>query len=409
VPADPALAMTLGTYRAFVQAAALLGTATLGLPEGVRAQTPLEPYQFARLMNDDLAVLAGEDDRSDLGCRVNRIKPEMAFDLRFHAGYTITIPLRSLAGDGNQLRILMRVTPLDAPENELYLVDRFTVPPIEENARGEAYIPGEFTVGPGRYQVDWLMRDRTERVCSAHWEIKAELDDVYRNVPLSIAANTPEPRPQDPFRDAPRVPRDDSDKSLHVKILVNYSPGDPNLTTLRTWDLRAITAILRGIAREPKIGKFSLVAFSMSEQRVIYREDNANEIDFPALGNAVSQLKTGTIDFELLQDRRSATRFLTTLLTEHLGPQQPAPDAIIIVGPKVMLEHRVPHESLKEAGSAGSPIFYLNYNANPRRNPWRDTIAGAIRAYKGLEYTITLPRDLGSALTDVMSHLSRQD
>jgi hypothetical protein len=376
-------------------------------PLAGRGQTALDFAQSLRLVTSDMAVLAGDEDRDDLGCEVSRIKPEMGFDLRFHAAYTVKIPLRALAGTGNQLRVLFRVTPLDKPENELYLVDRFTVPPIEEESKGEAFIPGEFTLGPGRYKVDWLMRDRTERVCSAHWELKTELDSEYAGVPLSIEADTVAPRPQDPFREAPPVQRAGEQRLLNVKVLVNFSPSNPAQATLRAWDLQAVTAILRGIAREPQFGKYSVVAFSMTEQRVIYREEDVTSIDFPALGAAVSGLKLGTVNYELLHDPQSGTKFLTSLLTEHLGPQQPAPDAIIIVGPKVMLEHKVPQESLKAAGSAGCPIFYLNYNANPRRNPWRDTIAGALRAYKALEYSITLPRDLGSALTDMMFQLDK--
>jgi hypothetical protein len=105
----------------------------------------------------------------------------------------------------------------------------------------------------------------------------------------------------------------------------------------------------------------------------------------------------------------SGTRFLAGLLTEHLGRHQnPEPDAIVITGPKLMLDKRIPPETLKEAGRAKCPIFYLNYNFNPRNNPWRDAIGSALRVYRGLEYTITLPRDLGTAMSDMMFRMSKK-
>ncbi len=359
-----------------------------------------------RIVNTDMAVLESAEKRVDLPCEVAPLKPEIAFDLRFHVGYRVTIPLKDLAGNGDQLRVLVRVTPADRPENRIYLVDRFNVPAIEEDAKGEAALPGGFTLGPGRYKVDWLMRDRAERVCSSHWEAEARVDASNSDLPLTMPPNTVAQRPQEPFGEAPPVERASKDRLLHVKILANFSPTNPREAAMKPWDIDAIVSILRSIALEPQIGRFSLVAFNMQEERVIYREDNVERIDFPTLGDAVKGIKLGTVDYRKLQDPQSGSRFLTSLLSEQLGPQQPEPDAIIITGPKLMLEKKISQDALKEGGRASCPVFYLNYNFNPRSNPWRDAIGSALKVYKGLEYTITLPRDLGAALTDMMFRMS---
>jgi hypothetical protein len=356
------------------------------------------------ILTTDLAVLTSPDNRDDLPCKVTWEKPTMAFDLRLHTTYRVEMPLKGLAGDGNQVRILVRVTPEATPDQPIYLKDKFSVPPIEEDAKGEAYVGGAFALGPGRYTVDWLMRDRRERVCSAHWQLEAKQDDDYQGVDLAIAPNAVEPRPEDPFREVPPVDRN-GDSPLHVKLLVNFAPTDPRQALLKNRDVQAITSILRSIAREPKIGAFSMVAFNMQERKVIYRQDEASYIDFPALGQAVDGMSLGTVDLQLLKDPQGDTKFLASLLTEHLGSQPQRVDAIIIVGPKVMLDDKVPEETLKQAGTASAPVFYFNYNADPRKNPWRDTIATALKAYKGLAYSITLPRDLGSALNDMMVRL----
>ncbi|MBI3697324.1 MAG: acetyltransferase [Acidobacteria bacterium] len=398
-------AVAQGRLNVGLLLAALVWTASAS------AQTELNFSRLGgvvRIVNTDMAVLESAEKRNDLPCEVFPLKPELAFDLRFHAGYRVSIPLKDLAGTGDQLRVLIRITPLDQGDNQSYMVDRFTVPPIEEDAKGEASLPGGYTLGPGRYKVDWLMRDRAERVCSSHWEMEARLTADNKDLPLTMPPNTVGPRPQEPFGEQPPVERASSDRLLNVKILVNFSPTNPRESTMKPWDIEAIVSILRSIAREPQIGRFTVVAFNMQEERVIYREDNVERIDFPALGEAVGAIKLGTVDYRKLQDPLSGARFLTAVLSEQLGPQRPEPDAIIITGPKLMLEKKVSQDVLKEAGRASCPIFYLNYNFNPRTNPWRDAIGTALKAYKGLEYTITLPRDLGAALSDMMFRMSKK-
>ena len=80
---------------------------------------------------------------------------------------------------------------------------------------------------------------------------------------------------------------------------------------------------------------------------------------------------------------------------------------MVIIGPKAMLKNNLPHELLAASDWPKAPVFYLNYNAHPQRNPWRDAIGAALKIYKGLEYSITGPADLASALKDMMSRLRK--
>src|SRR3954451_101059 len=63
-----------------------------------------------QLLGSDAAVLETEDVKKDLPCTVTSVKPVLGFDLRFHSGYDITIPLRELAGGGDLLTIIFKVT-----------------------------------------------------------------------------------------------------------------------------------------------------------------------------------------------------------------------------------------------------------------------------------------------------------
>jgi hypothetical protein len=60
---------------------------------------------------------------------------------------------------------------------------------------------------------------------------------------------------------------------------------------------------------------------------------------------------------------------------------------------------------LKEVGEIDYPVFYMNYALNPQAAPWRDAISHAVRFFKGQEFTISRPRDLWFAVTEMVSRI----
>ena len=106
---------------------------------------------------------------------------------------------------------------------------------------------------------------------------------------------------------------------LNVKVIVNFAPQDSAAAALQPLDMNALISILRNIAREPRIGKFSIVAFNLQERRVVYRQEDSSQIDFPALGEALHSLNLGTVDVKRLSQKRGETEFLTDLFTEELN------------------------------------------------------------------------------------------
>jgi hypothetical protein len=315
----------------------------------------------------------------------------------------VNVPLKELAGAENMLTMIFRVIPDNRKDEPLYFTQRFSVPAIEENAKGEAYLQGTFEVGEGKYHVDWLMRDRTERVCANSWEMEANLPAKDTQLALEISPGTIQPTERDSFREEPPVERQDKESPLNVKVMVNFAPQNVQSATLQPLDVNALVSILRSISREPRITKFSIVAFNMQEQKVIYRQENTARIDFPALGEALSSLNLGTVDFKRLSQKHGDTAFLANLITDEMKKDQP--DAVIFASPKVMLDSNIPPDSLKELGDVDIPVFYMNYNLNPQANPWRDAIGNAVKHLKGFEYTISRPRDLGFAWAEIMSRI----
>lgn len=356
------------------------------------------------LFPTDMAVLSAGEIRKDLPCVVNPIKPLLGFDLRFHAGYDVSVPLKELAGGDNILTMVFRVYPENHPERPAYFSHRMRVPPIDDEARGEAVWQGVFDLGEGRYHVDWLMRDRTERVCSSYWDAEAALPAKDRQIALVIAPNTVERAAMEQFGEEPPVRRVEGEPLLNVKMLINFAPQNSHAASMQPLDTSALVQILRTVAREPRIGKFSLVAFNMQEQRVIYRQESADRIDFPALGEAISSLKLGTVDLKRLSDKHGDTDFLTDLIQREVHGEQ-RPDAVIFAGPKVLLDANVPAEALRSVNGVDFPLFYMNYNLNPQAVPWKDAISHTVKFFHGTEYTISRPRDLWFAVTEMVGRI----
>jgi hypothetical protein len=358
-----------------------------------------------RLFGTDLAVFEMREPRQDLPCQVVPTKSALVgFDLKFHAGFEVSVPLRELAGRENLLTILFRVAPLTDPDHPVYFLQKIRVPEIEEEAKGDASLYGAFDLGEGKYRVDWLMRDRAERVCSNFWEVEATLSGKESQMAMVIPPHAVRAADQESFKDEPPVERAAAGESIAVKILLNYAPQNPRNTVMRPVDTTALVSILRSILREPKIGRFSLVAFSMASQQVLYRQENVDHLDLPALGEALSKVKFGTVDLSKLAVKNSETQFLGDLIRTELGGANKS-EAIIFAGPKVMLEQNVEAETLKEVGPVDFPLFYLNYNLYPAQIPWRDSISHAVKFFKGQEYTISKPRDLWFATSDVVSRI----
>jgi hypothetical protein len=351
-----------------------------------------------------MAILEAQDIRKDLPCTVTPEKPALGFDLRFHAGYDISVPLKDLSGSLNLLTILFRVTPDSHKDQPTYFVQHFQVPVLEDDAHGEATLSGVLDLGEGTYHVDLLMRDRSERVCSFYWDMDATLPAKDKQIELAIAPNAVERALGEQFNPEPPIERRQTGDPLNIKVLVNFAPQNWDAAAMRPLDTMALVSILRRISREPRFGKFSVVAFNMQEQRVLYRQRSADKIDFPALGEAIGSIKLGIVDMKRLAQKHAETEFLTDLIKKEMGSED-HPDALVFAGPKVMLEESVPQETLKPLADVDYPVFYMNYALNPQAAPWKDSISRAVRVFKGTEYTISRPRDLWFAVTEMVSRI----
>ena len=115
------------------------------------------PGGAVRLFTSDAAILEAREVRKDLPCTVTPVKPVLGFDLKFHAGYDVSIPLKDLAGSDNLLTMVFRVAPEQKPDEAVYFSQRWNVPMIDADAGGNAVLSG--SLRRGRRQVPRRLAD----------------------------------------------------------------------------------------------------------------------------------------------------------------------------------------------------------------------------------------------------------
>jgi len=361
---------------------------------------------YPRLVGTDMAILEAGEVRKDLPCSVVPAKPLLGFDLKFHSGYDVSVPLKELAGSDNLLTVLFRVTTESHKDQPFYFTQKIRVPNLDEDARGDAYLQGFFDLGEGAYHVDLLMRDRAERVCSFYWDNEASLTGKDKTISMMLPAGAVVQADGEDFKDETPVERS-SDSSVSIKLLVNFAPQNPHSNALRQADTAALVSILRNLSRHPNIAKFSLTAFNMQEQRIIYHQEGSDKIDFPALGKAVNGVSLGTVTIKQLGQKHGDADFLAELIRSELGGTE-HPDAVVFAGPKVMLDSNPTKDALPPAAEIQFPVFYMNYNLNPAAVPWQDAIGRAVKMFHGTEYTITRPRELWNSVTEMVNRVVKQ-
>jgi len=355
-----------------------------------------------RLLPEDAAVLESRETRADLGCTVKPTVPRLGFDMRFHSGYEVSVPLAELIGHGNRLTTLFRVTPEEPRGDPAYFVQYWGVPAIPAETKGLADLRGGIALGPGKYRVEWLLRDQSNRVCASHWQIAVNPRGRDKQVPFQNIMGTMQSEEVDDFM-AEMPATKQAGEGLKILVLFHAAARSLSSASLDRTELQALLGVLRRMAQEPRIASYSLVAFNLDQAAVIYRGEELPQIDFPGLGEALKQVKLGTVDIQKLKDRDGGAEFLSGLLSGELSSRRP--DALIFVGARSADSPPLGH-SLKEMAEPGFPVFYVDYTPDVAKDPWRDTIGSLVKQWKGSEYLFAQPSDLAAAWNDIIARLT---
>lgn len=337
--------------------------------------------------------------RKDLACVVTPRKPVLGFDAKFHSGYVAHAEL-----DADNATIVIRVRSKSNQESPVYFQQEFHVP---VGSSHRTSFEGDFDLGEGSYQVDWLLRAQDDHVCSASWNVDAALAVKDKGMRMALPRGAIRKPEDEKFQPEPAIGRSEAKPLLNVRVLLNFAPGKPNAAALDPMDTVVLMSILRNISRNPEIGKFSVVVFNTQTEQVLFDQEHADSIDFPAMGNAVKRLRLGTVTQRQLANKNSETDFLADLVKANSAVDSPQ-DGLIFIGPKALIDSTVPQDELKKsAGAPAFPVFYMNYVPYPMAVPWRDAIGRVVKFFKGWEYTVSDPRDVARAIAETVTRIDQ--
>ena len=337
-----------------------------------------------------------------ISCRVRNFPPFLGFEFRFLTGYVAEIPLREIRGPANRFLLRVAVNPLwpEAAE-EVYFSRRFEVGEIAEDRGGAIQFSGSFAAGEGVYEVMWQLQDGFGRFCTARWTIEARRSKKDRDVELTLARGELAPSLVYLFREETPVPPDPAGKKLRVKLLVSMDVRGRRRVTIPIWRYAPVLSILRVMARHPALAQFSVVAFSLDDQQVLFeQQDYQDVIDFPALGETLEQLTPGTVTYGQL-GKKKEQEFFADLLEKELGEDEES-DAFIFVGWDLRIGKKVAKETIRGLERSPAPVFYLN--PAMWRN-WRGLLGHAVKALGGTRYKVRRPRDLPEAIERMVAEI----
>lgn len=386
--------------------------ATTILTCNVLAQELFEAGPGSQLLfhASDSAILSADGDRSDLDCRVEPLSPRLGFDLKYTAGFVVRVPATAVSPSGERLRVLFRVQSLGGGKSEpVYFRQTFDLRPNVSEAGGSAVFPGRYVVGPGRYEVDWLMRNLEGRVCSAHWRTRAPTPGYTGRLAAAATADLIAPYREDTFDEEPPVlRRSGPGGGLHVLLLVNLAPLERDRFKLSAYEIESLMGMLRSLHREPSIGLFSLTAFHPYDRKVVYSTSGQSRLDFVAIGDALESMSVGVVEADALTHEEGDQTFLAEVLNDALSPDSGPKDAVVVLGAKVDREARLDEGKMIHP-EAPAPLFQFAFNRSPRSYPWPGAIESALRPYGLTLETVTRPRDFSRALESLLTAIDRPD
>lgn len=335
------------------------------------------------------------DDRSlpRLDCTVRPIPARLSFDLRIFAGFEATLAYPQSQGARRPVLLnVFRVTPRKPAGEPRWFVRRWPLPAppadARPNPRLQAQLGGGFLVGPGRYDIDWLVIDAQDRVCRKSWRLNVR---ESRAAELGIAPGTVE--------DDRRLldwPGPSAATGRSATILLHAAPTLRRRYSARLswWDRRLLLTTLTNTIDRGGFSSARLLVFDLERRRILFESDSFQARDYRRLNELLSDVELATIDYQTLASGPSEWEFLSSLLLAELERPASPPDALIFLTPA--WREGPPKGRLDESLRAALPPLFSLALAPYGRFAF-GSVVDLTRAARGRVLNVFFPPDLASA------------
>lgn len=352
-------------------------------------------------MTGSTGVLRAEErPPGKIPCKVDLFGPSLDFELRFFVGFRLYTASGPLAGPSRLFALRVLITPLDFPDVRPSLFERnFTAGPIPPG-RNEFQLRDSFAVGPGRYKVQWILVDSAGPSCYVEREIRAELRKKDSDLKLQAEPGEVVDSRLRLFRPERAIVGDSPKPPLRIKVFLNMDvPTNRGRTQIRMWELMPRFSALRALSRHPRIGRLSMVAYSVEEQAIVARHGLRDSFDYRALRTNLDELQPAFVSIEQLE-RDSDLAFFNGMLVREL-PGDEAVDAYIFLGPDVFVRKNREKGVLESIGPLPEPVFFLADG----RAPWKGLVGKAVSFFEGKTFRFYDPGEMADSVEKIVREL----
>ena len=338
---------------------------------------------------------ARPDDRP-LRCEVVPIPPRLNFSFRFQTGYVFRVPMNQYFGPGHRWHILARVTP-ESGGPPAYLGSELRLPNVPKTNRTAEW-GGFYWVGEGRYNVEWVLYDDSQRLCRKHWTSDAKLSPSERGMTLGIGSGTVA---QISFRRW--SPQDKADVPIlrRITILLHAAPLFPRTTRFRAQDRLILLGSLASLLESLPARSVRLVIFNLDQQRELYHDDAFTPEAFDRAAQSMNNLQLQLVDYSILKNQRGHVDLLADLVQKELSATEP-PDAVIFLGPATRYWDKVPTPNTDDPAGEAPRFFYFQYKPYVRATAdSADSIERAVKRVHGKKLEIRTADEFAKAIRQV--------
>jgi hypothetical protein len=334
-------------------------------------------------------------------CEVIPLKPVLNFGFRFQAGYVVHVPLKQYEGSGHRLVLLTRITPQGATHKPVYLMNVVRLPAVPKT-KVSLELVGNYLLGEGSYRVEWVLLDETKRVCRKHWRADARLNYAERKV---IIAMPPDTVTDLSLRGSRGVRRNKDDaRPVRLTVLLHAAPLSPRRTKMRASDKMMLLGTLSTMLDRVPTRSLRLVVFNLDQQKELFRRDDFTPDALEQLTQSLNALELGSVDYNVLLNRRGHVDLLADLVNQELAAKEPS-DEVVVLGPPSRFFDKLPPEALEKPPHAGARFFYLQLNPYFRGagTSFPDSINSAVARLKGKTVVIHTPGEFAKAIDQIES------
>jgi len=243
------------------------------------------------------------------------------------------------------------------------------------------------------------MLDERLRVCRRQWTVEVKPRPSERRVKLAMQPNTVEEFAWENSFQKARPADADAAPPRSLTVLLDIAPLSLRRQRLRAADRLLLIALTSSVLESVPAKRVRLVAFSLDQQREIFRRDALAPGDLDQLEQVMEGVELATVDYRVLQNPGGYQRLLSGLVERELAASPPS-DTVLFLGPAVRYLDKVAANFAERPASFAPRFYYFQYRPI-LRGPVAylpDTIDRLVSRLKGKNLVIRTPADFQKAI-----------